>query len=375
MALFLAYLGAITGDPSPTRLAQRALISIRAQLRASLGTGREGKEAELALPTVGAFDGLSSIIYLLTNLAVLWADSDLLNEAEKLVERLPSMIWRDEHLDIIYGSAGCILALLSLHAVRPSPRCLKIAIQCGEHLLATAQQMREGTAWRALDDQPPLGGFSHGTAGFAFALLQLAVRSGQSRFLHSALEALAYDRSLFVPELNNWADLRAFPAEKSNPDYVNRPAAGPTRKSMVAWCHGASGIGLARLGALDVLGDQNIREEIDAALNATVDYGFDINHSLCHGGLGNIELLLMAARLLNRPQDHEALARATAAIVASIEANGWVTGVPLGVETPGFMTGLAGMGYELLRLGEPDKLPSVLLMAPPCWQAQHGRKG
>ena len=79
--------------------------------------------------------------------------------------------------------------------------------------------------------------------------------------------------------------------------------------------------------------------------------------------------LALAARRLDRPADHEALERATALVVASIEANGPVTGVPLSVETPGFMTGLAGIGYELLRLAEPDRVPSALLLAPPSWNA------
>jgi lantibiotic modifying enzyme len=99
-------------------------------------------------------------------------------------------------------------------------------------------------------------------------------------------------------------------------------------------------------------------------------FGLAMNHSLCHGALGNLELVLTAAQLLGRPGDHDALERATALVVASIEANGAVTGVPLGVETPGFMTGLAGMGYQLLRLAEPGKVPSVLLLAPPQWHAQ-----
>ena len=104
-------------------------------------------------------------------------------------------------------------------------------------------------------------------------------------------------------------------------------------------------------------------------------FGFAMNHSLCHGALGNIELLLTAAELLGRPGDHDALARATALTVASIEANGPVTGVPLGVETPGFMTGLAGIGYQLLRLAEPGKVPSALLLAPPRWSARGGTEG
>ena len=33
--------------------------------------------------------------------------------------------------------------------------------------------------------------------------------------------------------------------------------------------------------------------------------------------------------------------------------------------SPGLMTGLAGMGYALLRLAEPAHVPSVLMLAPP----------
>jgi type 2 lantibiotic biosynthesis protein LanM len=370
MALFLAYLGAITGEPSQTLLANRALTSLRAQVRESLAIAEDDHGRNLSLRTVGAFEGVGSVIYLLTNLGVLWGAPELLHEAEDLVERLPALITRDQHCDVIYGSAGCILTLLALGSVRPSPRILDVAILCGDHLRATAQPMRRGTAWTTLEGQPPLGGFSHGTAGIAFSLLQLAARSGQERFRQTAVEALAYDRSLLVPELNNWADLRVFASRKPKPDEARQPASESTQKSMVAWCHGAPGIGLGRLGALHELDDAQIRDEIDIALSATTQYGFAGNHSLCHGGLGNVELLLTAARVLGRPEDHEALERATTLVVGSIQSNGWVTGVPLGVETPGFMTGLAGIGYELLRLAEPEKVPSALLLAPPCWQAQ-----
>ncbi|WP_367323296.1 type 2 lanthipeptide synthetase LanM family protein [Streptomyces sp. HUAS ZL42] len=366
IALFLGYLGAITGEPSVTLLARRALTAARAQAREWL---REQLDAGEAPPTVGAFDGLASVVYALTSLGGLWAERDLFDEASELVARLPSLISRDRSLDVIHGSAGCILSLLSLHTVRPSARTLDVAVRCGERLLATAQPVPRGIAWTTLEDQPPLGGFSHGTAGIALSLLQLAARSGEDRFRQAALSALGYDRSLFVPELNNWADLRVFPPRSIRTDPVD-PAGEPPHKSMVAWCHGAPGIGLARLAALDQLADATTRDEIDIALSATTQYGFAMGHSLCHGALGNLELLLTAARMLNRPEDHDALERATASVVASIEANGFLTGVPLRVETPGLMTGLAGIGYELLRLAEPEKMPSVLLLAPPRWQAR-----
>jgi type 2 lantibiotic biosynthesis protein LanM len=366
IALFLGYLGAVTGDPSVTLLARRALAAARSQVREWL---RERPETSESPPPVGAFDGLASIVYPLTCLGVLWAERDLLDEAAELVGQLPPAVSRDLSLDVVYGSAGCILSLLTLHAVRPSQRTLDVALHCGDRLLATAQPAHRGIAWTTLAGQPPLGGFSHGAAGIALSLLRLADRSGEDRFRRTALAALGYDRSLFVPELNNWADLRVFEPQpvRAVPE---KPATEPSRKSMVAWCHGAPGIGLARLAALDQLADPATRDDIDIALSATSQHGFAMNHSLCHGALGNLELLLTAARVLDRPEDHQALERATATVVASIEANGFLTGVPHGVETPGLMTGLAGMGYELLRLAEPEKVPSVLLLARPRWQAQ-----
>ena len=49
-------------------------------------------------------------------------------------------------------------------------------------------------------------------------------------------------------------------------------------------------------------------------------------------------------------------------MVASGEKEGWLCGVPLAVETPSLMVGLAGMGYQLLRLAAPERVPSVLLL-------------
>ena len=47
----------------------------------------------------------------------------------------------------------------------------------------------------------------------------------------------------------------------------------------------------------------------------------------------------------------------------SLQQTGPQCGVPLTVETPGLMNGLAGIGYGLLRLVTP--LPSILLLQPP----------
>jgi lantibiotic modifying enzyme len=115
--------------------------------------------------------------------------------------------------------------------------------------------------------------------------------------------------------------------------------------------------------------DPATQEEIAAAVRTTSRSGFGHNHSLCHGDLGNLELLLHASRLPGGQRWRDDLERVTSRIVASIEADGWLCGNPLNVESPGLMTGLAGIGHGLLRLADPARVPSVLVLAPPLTEA------
>lgn len=340
--LFLSYLGALTGNIKYTALARQALLAIQTSLNT------QGRSHEV--PLIGAFTGLGSMIYLFSHLSVLWHDSSFICAAEALVDQLDQLIEHDVQFDMIAGSAGCIASLLSFYQIASSPKALAMAIRCGEHLLAHTQPMAEGVGWCIPDRAIPLPGFSHGGAGIALSLLNLAVVSKQGRFRQTAQAALAYERSLFIPERQNWM-LPSLSGEKENP---------------VSWCHGAPGIGLSRLAALKYMDDALIRQEIAVALETTIAEGFGRNQSLCHGELGNLETVLVATRVLAEPRYYEALKRLTALVFKNIQEYGWVTGVPLGVETPGLMTGLAGIGYELLRLAEPEQVPSVLLLAPPC---------
>ena len=125
-----------------------------------------------------------------------------------MVERTPDLIERDDFLDVITGSAGCIGSLLSLYHQKPSERTLAVAVQCGDRLLAQAQTMARGIGWRTTMMPQPLTGFSHGAAGMAWALLQLASVTGIGRFDTAAREAMAYEQHLFAPAQGNWPDLR-----------------------------------------------------------------------------------------------------------------------------------------------------------------------
>jgi type 2 lantibiotic biosynthesis protein LanM len=349
IALFLGQLGAIVQEESYAALARAALTTLRRQV----------ERDRAFLLSIGGFSGWGGLIYGFTHLGVLWNDPTLLREAEAAVAAVPGLIERDEHLDVIAGAAGCIGGLISLYRCAPSERTLAAAVRCGDWLLARAQPMAQGIGWvgRGMGAKP-LTGFSHGAAGMAWALLELAALTGEERFRAAALAAIAYERSLFSAAAGNWPDLR-------DPLGAGRPRDGGPGRFMTAWCHGAPGIGLARLRLLPHLDDRVLREEIDTALQTTLAHGFGHNHSLCHGDLGNLELLLQASQALAEPQWRAEVDRLAALILESIERDGWRCGVPLGVESPGLMTGLAGIGYGLLRLAEPTRVPSVLVLEPP----------
>ena len=348
IALFLGYLGALTGVERYTELARCALAATRRQ-----------PKTETAHPqpsSIGGFSGKGGVIYVLSHLGALWNEAGLLDEAEEVARGLAPLIEQDLVLDVIGGAAGCIAGLESLNRVRSSDVAVTAAAMCAERLLATAIPSEGGVAWPGvIEVAKPLTGFSHGAAGIARSLLAATSMTGDRRFRDAALSAIEYERAVFLEEEQNW------------PDFRTGSARGESRSpgSILAWCHGAPGIGLGRLASLDHCEDPKIRSEINAALDATLKRGFGFNHSLCHGDLGNIDLLLEAGLKLDSQLWRERARLLAGVILESINSNGWLCGVPMGVETPGLMTGLAGIGYGLLRLADPVRVPSVLSLAPP----------
>jgi type 2 lantibiotic biosynthesis protein LanM len=342
---FLAYLGAITKDQKYTELAIRGHETLAAQIAA--------KNEQIFSP--GLFGGWAGIIYLYVHLAALWDRPELLEDAEQLAEKIPPLVAADETSDLTYGTAGAIAGLLALHAARPSEKILELAVNAGDVLLAHAQPLQGGLGWiiPAAGNQA-LAGFSHGAAGVAWAFSHLAQASGQRRFHDAALAALIFERSVYSPERKNWPDLRP-------PDGSAEP------HEMCAWCHGAAGVGIGRIGLAGFDGDREVEAEIDIAVETTRRIGFGGNHSLCHGDLGNLELLLLAARRRNDGELRAEVRRRAANILDSIAEYGWLSGVPLAVETPGLMNGIAGIGHGLLRLADPERVPSLLMVEPPSW--------
>ena len=116
--------------------------------------------------------------------------------ALKLIESLAHSETNQQGLDVISGSAGVVPVLLELHRQFTRDWLLDFAIRQGEHLLNTAHKRDEGWSWKTLEmsTRDDLTGFSHGTAGIAWALLELFQATGEQRWRHAAEEGFRYER-------------------------------------------------------------------------------------------------------------------------------------------------------------------------------------
>jgi type 2 lantibiotic biosynthesis protein LanM len=349
IALFLAQLFKLTREKIYRITAEGGLAQAVSRLSAIPESGR-----------IGCYSGWSGIAYSLMQAAEIFDHSQFASEALRIMESLRTFVASAQALDVISGDAGAIPVFLLFHRRYRKDFLLDVAVKHGDHLLSTARKSDIGWSWDTLHTPQDLTGFSHGTAGIGWALLELHRATGEERFREGAGEAFRYERHWYNPTQKNWPDFRtAGPSsESSTPVYA------------VSWCHGAPGIGLSRLRAWEITGEDMYRQEAHAAMDTTLRQlsGFHTGQedfSLCHGVAGNAELLIQASRVFNDTNDMAAADRVGQLGIEWYRRNDlpWPCGVPGGGETPNLMLGLAGMGYFFLRLAEPSSVPSVLFIS------------
>lgn len=356
IALFLAAHAAATGDKASGELARAGIAQLRKNLKS-----RNAPRLARTLG-IGAATGLGSIVYAFAAMAKLLGSRDLLADALAVTELFTdALIDADKQLDVMGGSAGAVLALLRVYRDSRSAAVLGRAVKCGEHLLA---QRRVGTNGRRIWVGQGLGanalarglnGMSHGAAGFAYALSSLAAAAGREDFAAAAAECVAFEDASYDAERHNWPDWRG--------------AGAPTWPCQ--WCHGAPGIGLARLG-MERFGagrDHNanrLTTDIRNAASGVAQAAAGSLDTLCCGTLGRIEFICEAASTLERGDLRELAAQRLAAVLTQAAAAGdyrWNSGKRQ--FNLGLFRGLSGVGYTLLRQAQsPDdtiSLPNVLI--------------
>ncbi|WP_406208486.1 type 2 lanthipeptide synthetase LanM family protein [Kitasatospora sp. NBC_01560] len=313
-ALFLAQLAALTGSDRYAEVARRALAPVPGLLDL-LGTHPDHPAAVGS----GAFAGLGGIAYALTEIARTLDDPLIRQWTGPAVALTAAAAERESDTGVHSGTAGGLAALLAVHTATGRPEALQAAARCAARLVAAP---------------PPAGpGFAHGAAGTGWALL---------RYAHA----------------------------------VGEPAGGPYRRTGLAalhaatavrprepsWCRGRPGIALAVADSPAATADPRLTDWLQRAARNTARAAPLPDHSLCHGELGVLELLGRDGPAHGRTP----WVRRAGALLACVDRNGPRSGTPEHVPHPGLLTGLAGIGHGLLRLGFPERVPAALLLGPPA---------
>ncbi|HEU0012538.1 MAG TPA: lanthionine synthetase LanC family protein [Longimicrobium sp.] len=347
-ALFFAALFSTTGDPAHEEAALGASQAVRAG-------AADAAFRERLLARVGyGLTGVGSQVYALVRMSQFLNRPELLDDAAALAQVLtPERIAHDRRHELFWGAAGAALGLLALYDHTGDPAVLARAVACGDHLLA-----RRGTdpetglrAWATLE--PALStGFAHGSSGIACALLRLHQATDEARFYDAAIEAFAWERTVYREDVGDWPDTRG----------------QPTEEIISGWCHGAPGMVLSRLAALYVLreGDEgDVVGDLDRALTRTSESPLRELDHLCCGNFGIVDILLEAGRVLENDSLVRQSQRLAQATLEAVDERGW--GIAGTAEDGsdrhlggGLWQGTAGIGYTLLRMTDPDRYPTLL---------------
>jgi len=341
IALFLAQLAALTGE-------ERYAVLCRHAVACAPSVAESLTRYPQTAGAVGGLDGPAGLAFALTAVARLLGDPELAAPADTLLDLaaqgldtadsgagtgFAAGVGMTGGLGVAAGAAGCLAASTAIVEATGSPAAARAASAAVRRLLADPLTQRQPSDPAGPAD-PSWGGLGNGPAGVGWALLRSYAVTGAAECRIAGLAAFAAER-----------------------------ASGPSPRSAAGagWYAGPAGSALARLDTLRHVDDPVLAAETAAATRAAIAAGPALDHSLCHGETGDLDLLSMAAGG-GRPAIRHTRTRA---LLAQLEGHDPRCATP-GPATPALATGLAGIGYGLLRLAYPDRAPSLLLLRLPA---------
>lgn len=294
---------------------------------------------------LGGTKGIGSVIYTLSVIGELLGEDTYREKAARIASSITeSRLAEDDTFDVTWGTAGTLLGLLACYDRYGVETVLNRAIACGERLLEARTSAEGHRVWKTIHEDTAITGFAHGSSGIAYALARLATATDERRYAEAAREALDFEAGLYEPTRNNWA---RSPRKHRYQDM---------------WCHGRTGMALARIGIAERFDDEQLLADANEALSATAEAKPSTVGHVCCGNLGSVEALLVASRRAGG--DLEDATELVGRCLARREHEGSLAlaGHTQSFTNPTFFNGVSGAAYTLLRLRNPDSLPSVLLL-------------
>lgn len=295
---------------------------------------------------VGLYSGLAGQLYALYMIYSLSQDDYYIKYIKKYLDEIEKNIEFDSNYDIMSGSAGALLVLKKMLMDQQIPseelRIKKIIQLAIKHLQESITTMGDNIGWKSYGGFYSTG-FAHGNAGIIAALLEV-IQDDKNNIINKKeiCKIIELERSLFETQNQNW--------------FVDNRC----EKIGFGWCHGAPGILLSKIPELKFFNNKKILEEMNIALKTTLNYGFGANPSLCHGDLGNLQIIHWVARMNGDKELEKQCLENFDKYSRTIMLERWKGSSFRGSEAIGLMIGTAGFGYSLLRFYCPQMVPMIL---------------
>lgn len=257
-----------------------------------------------------------------------------------------------EQYDFLSGLCGLIVFMLNNQDITKQHelefriavrRLLDLGITNGNKLFYEYRNYYNSNKYNTII----LGGFAHGSSSIAYTLFRLSQFFQSSKLSQLSKMALEHDRSFFSEEIQGWIDGRDREHQYDGS----------------GWCHGSAGIALSRiLMSEHGFKDSFFYDEISIA-KKNILKELRNNSSICHGDLGNLEVLMSIAHYMN-DESLKSFVRSQINHIATqiIKKKKIICGDGSIHELYGLFMGVTGVGYQLLRFYSWKSIPSVLCL-------------
>lgn len=271
---------------------------------------------------ISAYGGKVSILFPILNEIQKTGKSKFSYYIEDIKTFIKEKINDTEEMDWLGGNAGVIALMLNTYELLSDKECLDISIELGKKILSNVNIQE-------LNDV----GYAHGCSGIAVALIRLYECCDNKDFLDKANKLIKRERELV-----------------SDKDY----------KEQSKWCWGSTGIGLNRLEIYKKYNDKSMLPEIEHSVQM-IEETMKKNDCLCHGNMSDIELLNQYSQLISDKNDL-INKKLSDVYLNKIKSENYSVRCMPQFTSVSLFTGLSGIGYQLLRLHNPNKISNVLTL-------------
>ncbi len=208
--------------------------------------------------------GKAGATYIMIKIYELKHDEKYLQKAVKIIRKCNEAIYKPASLS--KGSAGIILALLHLHAVKNEDWIIDHINEHFHNIIKQAELGPTGVCWgQSIFTIRSLCGLSEGTAGIGYAFLEAGCYFDNTDFFWINKQTSLYENSFFNSYTANWADFRipkltlrkfknAF--NQGNISLFTSP------QDSICWNFGTTGILLNRIRAYSLTKDEMYLNDI-----------------------------------------------------------------------------------------------------------------